>query len=73
MVICRFSPSAAYTRHRGKHSFACDNYVTPEIAAAVLILAVCTHLLALYDKLTKLATNLKGHYTSRLLYIHYLY
>lgn len=43
------SPSAARARQRGKRSFACDNDVTPEITAAVLILAVRAHLSAPWE------------------------
>lgn len=63
-----FSPSAVHTCQRGKHSCACDNYVTLEITAAVLILAISTHLSALCDELAELATNLRHQYTSPLLY-----
>lgn len=47
----------------GTRSFLCNNYVTPGITAAVLILAGCAHLSALCDRLTRLATNLKDTIT----------
>lgn len=55
-VICCIS------RHlpvRGKRSCLRDNYVTPGVTAAVLILPGCTHLSAPCDRLTGLDTNLK--------------